>query len=276
MDSDKDLNLSSLDDFMKQGVSYAVTNYGKIVAAITLIVAALAMFTNITFADLAGETFTISLVVMLISSYVMYFSLEDAGEKEGEECKEYTDAKRAFLETRKRILPDDIESLRNFCLDYSEKELSYRRKNFLCENGLTAADLESYKIGARFPKRVARILRTASNMKAVRLTAARLLSASHGAPRSELSPPERSKMFSTLLSLAPSTICTLFTVSIMLTTKSELSASTVIDGLIKLSALPMIGFKGFLDGYRYAKDVKSSWLETKTRVLQTFLLGRKE
>ena len=109
-------------------------------------------------------------------------------------------------------------------------------------------------------------------MRAVKLTVARLLSTSQGTPQSELSPPERGKMVSVLVSLIPSTICTLFTVSIILTTKSELSASAVIDGVIKLSALPLIGFKGFLDGYRYSKESKAAWYETKTRVLEAFLI----
>ena len=57
-------------------------------------------------------------------------------------------------------------------------------------------------------------------------------------------------------------------------TKSELTASAIIDGLIKLSALPIIGFRGFLDGYRYAKETKSAWFETKRRVLEAFLLKK--
>ncbi len=276
MNDSNESNLLLLDGFMKQGVGYAVTNSGKIIAVITLIIAVLTTFTNITFTDFGGESFTISLMVMLISSYVMYFSLEDAGESEGAGSKEYTEAKGKFVEVRKGIQPDDIEKLREFCLRYAENELNYRRKNYLCENGLTLSDLADYNGGTPYPVRMRRILRRANTMKAVKLTVSRLLSTSHGTPQSELAPPERGKMFSTLLSLLPSTLCTLFTVSIILTTKSELTVSTVIDGLIKLSALPIIGFRGFLDGYRYAKDTKTTWFETKTRVLEAFLIQNKK
>jgi hypothetical protein len=36
------------------------------------------------------------------------------------------------------------------------------------------------------------------------------------------------------------------------------------------------GFKGFLDGYRYAKETKSAWFETKRRVLEAFLLKKSQ
>ena len=65
-----------------------------------------------------------------------------------------------------------------------------------------------------------------------------------------------------------------FTVSVMLTTKDGMTVSSVIEGLLKLSALPIIGFRGMLDGYKFAKEEKSAWLETKARLLESFLLGK--
>lgn len=274
MNENKDSGLLAIEDFMKGGARYAVTNSGKIIAAITLVVATLTTFANITFAELGGEAFTITLIVMLISSYVMYFSLEDAGEREGAESDEYLDAEKSFLSVKEKICPEDIDDLREFCLEYSANELSFRRRNYLCENGLTATDMKNFEGGKKYPTKARRALIKASQMKAVNLSVARLLSSTHLSSKSELSPPEKSKMLSSLITLAPSTLCTVFTASIILTTKSELTASAVIDGLIKLSALPIIGFKGFLDGYRYAKEAKSAWLETKSRILEAFLLKK--
>jgi hypothetical protein len=62
-----------------------------------------------------------------------------------------------------------------------------------------------------------------------------------------------------------------FTLSVILTAKDDLTLSTVIDGLVKLSALPIVGFKGMLDGFRFAKEDKSGWLETKARLLESFV-----
>ena len=274
MNENKDNGINAIGDFLKGSVGYAVSNSGKIIATITLSVAALITFANITFANLRGEAFTITLAVMLISSYIMYFSLEDAGEREGAECKEYKDANEKFLKVKSRICPDDIERLREYCLEYSESELNYRRRNYLCENGLTVSDLKSLESGAKLSRKARRVLRKAEKMKAVNLTASRLLSNSLNSARSEISPPEKNKIYGALISLVPSTICTVFTASVILTTKGELNASTVIDGLIKLSALPIVGFKGFLDGYLYSKEAKTGWLETKSRILEAFLLKR--
>jgi hypothetical protein len=276
MNNDSEKGFVAVGEFMKSGASFAIGNGGKIIAAITLIVATLTTFTNITFTDISGEAFTISLMVMLLSSYLMYFSLEDAGEREGGECKEYLDANGKFLAVREKVGADNIEALREFCLDYAQKELVYRRANYLCEYGLSISDLNYYNNGKKYPRRIARHLRKAGEMKAVKLTPKDLLSRAHSASHSELSPPERTKMLSTILTLVPSTLCTIFTVSVILTAKNGLTPSTVIDGILKLSALPIVGFKGFLDGYRYATEAKISWLETKTRLLEKFLLSRKK
>ena len=82
---------------------------------------------------------------------------------------------------------------------------------------------------------------------------------------------ESEVLFGALISLIPSTICMVFTVSIMLTAKENMTFSTVINGLIKLSALPIVGLKGLIDGYSYAREDKTNWLNTKARLLEAFL-----
>ena len=74
-----------------------------------------------------------------------------------------------------------------------------------------------------------------------------------------------------LNSLIPSTICMVFTVSVILTVKENMSVESVIEGLLKLCALPIVGLRGMLDGYRFAREDKSAWLETKARLLESFI-----
>ena len=45
----------------------------------------------------------------------------------------------------------------------------------------------------------------------------------------------------------------------------------IFEGLMKLSTLPIIGVRGYVCGFTYAKDVRASWLETKSRLLTGFL-----
>lgn len=274
MNKDESNELLEIRSFMKHSYSTLISNAGKIIATITLIIAALLTFTDVAFSDLSSQTFTMQLCIMLLSSYLMYFSLEDAGEKEGELSAEYEDAKGRYFASKKKITPKDIDSLRQFCLDYSLKEQEYRRLSYLAEMGLSDSDYLSYKSGKVFSKRNMRIFRRADKIRAVNLTPHTLLSSSHGIGKSELEGPGKAKLLSSLISLIPSTVCMIFTVSVMLTTKDGMTVSSVIEGLLKLSALPVIGFRGMLDGYKFAKEEKSAWLETKARLLESFLIGK--
>ena len=111
-------------------------------------------------------------------------------------------------------------------------------------------------------------------LRAIKLSPSVLLSHSHGIAKADIVDPRGKKLFGALVSLIPSTICMVFTVSIILTAKENMTVSTVIDGIIKLSALPVVGLKGLTDGYSYARGDKSGWLLTKARLLESFLESR--
>lgn len=267
--------LLSLGGAVKRGYSSIITNAGKIIAVITLLVAGIVTFTDVGVSDFSSREFTSSLVVMLASSYLMYFSLEDTGEKEGEGSEEYRAARERYLNVSKKITPDSIDGLRAFCLDYSERELEYRRLLYLGERGYSASDLSEYeKVGVASPKD-ARIFKRVKKMSPIKLSPAVLLSRTQGFVSSELVDPTGKKILGALSSLIPSTVCMIFTVSVILTAKDGMTPSTVMEGILKLSTLPIIGLKGLLDGYAYAKDEKSAWLCTKARLLEAFI-GQRE
>ena len=79
-----------------------------------------------------------------------------------------------------------------------------------------------------------------------------------------------------LLKILPSTICMILTVSVMLNVKEDMTASDVINGILKLSALPVIGFKGYSAGYGYTKNSLSLWIETKANILEKFGIRKPE
>ncbi len=273
MSKDTKSDLLELGGMMSRGYSSVIANAGKVIATITLTVAVLVTFTDMAFSNLTSESFTTTLTVMLLAAYMMYFSLEDSGEKEGEGCEEFRLASEKYLAVRSKITPDSIDSLRDFCLDYSRRELEYRKLSYLGEMGYSKNDLAAYKSGKKFPPRAVRAFRKAEKMKAVKLSPAVLMSRSHCGSGSEIVNPIRKKIIGALRSLIPSTICMIFTVSVILTTKENMSISAVIDGIVKLCALPIIGLRGMLDGFRFAKEDKSAWLETKARLLESFLEG---
>lgn len=264
-------DLLEISGMIKSGYSSIISNAGRIVAVITLIIAVLVTFTDMTLSNLTSESFTTTLAVMLISSYLMYFSLEDAGEREGEATDEFRLANERYTAARSRITPDSIDALRSFCLEYTSRELEYRRLSYLSERGYSKGDLKDFRAGKGFPRRARRAFRRAERMKQIKLTPAVLMSGARIGERGELINPRRRKLFDALVSLIPSTVCMIFTISVILTAKENMTVSTVIDGIVKLSALPIIGFKGMLDGYRFSKDDKSVWLEGKARLLESFI-----
>ena len=257
-------------DAMKRGYSQLLEGASKIIAVIALLIAALVSFTDVSFCDFGSVGFTSSLAVMLISSYLIYFSLEDAGERLGEDSTEYKSALERYSTVREKITPSAITALRAYLAEYSKRELEWRRASLLAEHGIYSEYGRAVDKSTLSP-RAQRALKRAEGLRQIPISPTKLLSRERSSRRSELESPERGKLLRMLLRLLPSTVCTFFTVSVILTTKDGLTAAAVAEAILKLSALPIIGFKGYLAGYEYAKGAKCEWLETKSRLLEGFL-----
>ena len=258
-------------ELMKRGTMAIVNNAGRVVAIITVIISALVLFTDIKFADFGAESFTSTLAIMLISSYLMYFSMSDAGENAAEECEEYKRAAERYKKLTACVSGDKIAQLREFCKSYSLEELKYRRENLLMKYGYGIDEYNSYKQSMPCDKRSEHVFRQADRLKSVSLTPKMLLSHDSTRERSELANPERFRFMSMIFRLIPSMICMTVTVSVILTAKDGLNAEAVADGVFKLASLLLIGLKGYVSGYDYKKHKITLWLETKARLLDAFL-----
>ena len=265
-----EIGLIEGENLLKKSAVMLISNLGKTVAVITLIVATLVTFTDLSFADLGTESFKTSLVMLLLASYLMYFSLEDAGEKLAEESEEYKSMLSLYEDERKRIGGEEIEGLREFCLDYSKRELEYRRKNYVISNALPYEEFERYLDGKEVPRKNLRVYRKALRMRAVDLTPKMLLTREKESKKSELRNPESFKLLRLAGKLIPTTVCMTVTVSVILTAKSDLCAATVIEGILKLSTLPIVGFRGYANGYAYVRKSFIPWIETKKRLLEAY------
>lgn len=270
-----DIGIVSSGELVKKGYSFLIANVGKTVAIITLAVAALVSFTEISFSELSSESFTSTLVMMLIASYVMYFSLEDAGEKLGRESDLYKMASDKLTELKNRIKGTDVARLREFCLDYRNAELEYRRSNLLFSLGYTEEEYVQYVNGEKMSKKAQKDLRRVKKIKRAELDATSLISGDRRR-ESELKNPESSRLIHMVLKLIPSTVCTLFTISLMISIKDNLTTAGVIEALLKLSTLPIIGLKGYSGGYEYVTGSEVGWMETKAMLLDAFLKTKSE
>jgi len=268
-----DLGIISSGALVKKGYSFLIANVGKTVALITLFITALVSFTEISFSDFGGESFTSTLIMMLLASYIMYFSLEDAGEKLGRESEEYKKASENYDDVRDKIGGADITALRKFCLDYRNADLEYRRSNLLFSLGYTEEEYKRYLHGENMGKKAEKALGRVKKIKRAELDAANLLSAERR-HESELRDPKTYRLLSMVIRLIPSTVCMLFTVSVMISTRDNMTVAGIIEALLKLSTLPIIGLKGYAAGYQYATENEQDWLEIKTRLLGSFISSK--
>ena len=271
MKNDFEISLLESGNLIKRGCGLLISNLGKTIAVITLVITALVLFTDIGFAKFTSEDFTSTMAVMLLASYLMYFSMEDAGERLGEESEEYKKASERCAELSDKIKGCEIPMLRAFCKDYAKEELEYRRGNLLLYYGYTEDDYVKYKSCGACDKKARKAFKKADKLKAFAITPRELLSKEKTRERSELRNPGSSKLPAMILKLIPTTLCMTVTVSVMLTTKENLGAADIIDGIFKLSALPVVGFKGYAAGYNFTKQTEASWLCTKARLLEAFI-----
>lgn len=270
MTEELDITLAQSGSILKKGYSFVIANVGKTVAIITLLVTALVSFTEISLSELNSEVFTSTLIMMLLASYVMYFSLEDAGERLARENESYKEISKRHESLERDVKRCDIARLREFCLDYTKAELEYRRSNMLFSLGYTKEEYDAYLNGAKMTKKTAKALRRVEKIKRAQLSASTLLSAK-SRTKSELKNPEVSRLTNMIIRLIPSTVCMLFTVSVMVSVRDNMTVAGVIEAILKLSTLPIIGLKGYSDGYEYVMNNESAWLETKSRLIEAFL-----
>lgn len=269
-----DLGIINSGALVKKGYSFLIANFGKTVATITLFVTVLVSFTEISFSDFKSESFTSTLIMMLIASYVMYFSLEDAGEKLGRDSDLYKTSNERYEELRGRIGGTDIADLRKFCLDYRNEDLEYRKSNLLFSLGYTEDEYQQYLMGNITDKKARKELGRVKKMRCAELDASTLLSGGKSSP-CELKNPEGSRLLHTVMKLLPSTVCMVFTVSVIISVKDGMTAAGIIEVFLKLSTLPIIGLKGYTAGYEYATESERSWIDVKSRLLSSFLSSRK-
>lgn len=268
-ENDFDLSLLSSPLLTGNGLIGLIGSSGWAVAAIALFIAALVTFTEVGFVGGINENVTGTVIVLLITSYLIYFSMEGAGQRLGKRSEEYKKAEAEYREALSHIRPEDIYGLRDFCRDYAERELIFRQEARLMRVGLTYSDYERFTRGEYSGKHVCLLL-AVKRMKPKRLTPQMLLTAAEGGD-TELTRPEGKRLLTTLSKLLPTTVCTFFTGALVLGFKDNLTALTVAEGLVKLSALPIIAFKGYAAGYNYAVGALSVWIGTKTKLLKSFL-----
>ena len=267
--------LIAADALTKRSGAAIIKNTGKIIAVITLIVATLLTFTDIALSSFESEEFTATLAVMLTASFLMYFSLEDAGEKLGFENEDFVKVKDEYESVRALIKGEDMPALREFCNHYTREELSFRQSCLLLELGYSEGEYKEFLSGKIQDSKSKRDFTRVKRLKPKSLTPHDLLSGGRRVGSADLY-KSRFKTFKMALKLIPTAVCTVVTVSVMLTVKDGLTTSDVIESILKLSSLPIIGCRGYAAGYNHVKGVEMPILCNKKRIIEAFLAERDE
>lgn len=263
-----DEELLSATGKLRSGYTYLLGNLGKLTAAFTALLTALLVFTDIEFLGINSKEFSTTLILVLISTYVCYFSLEEAGERLFEESEEYQKIKSDYEQTAEKITVEMLPRLREYLSDYADEEFKYRQGQMLLSRGLSREELTAYLGGEPCERKKQRSLRQIAKAKRLSLTPELLLTASPRA--SELKNPKKTKYPTLIARILPSTVCMIFTVSVVLTFK-EMTLEGIIEALVKLSTIPVAAFRGYAGGYNYKKLEESPYVESKTRLLRGFL-----
>ncbi len=249
-------------------------NMSKAIAIITAVIAATLTFTEIALPEVATAELSTELCVMLISSYIIYFSLEDAGEARGKRSEGYLESISEYKAERQKIKGEDIGELRSFCLRYTHEEVEYRRRELLLSEGVTPDEYLAYKGGEVLDKRTAAVCRRVEAISPIRLTAEMLTEGEDSNFKKSIGSPEGAKIVKLILGLVPTTVCMLLTVSLMITAKTDMSFADIIASLIKLLTLPIVALRGYAEGLSYSTGPLLSWIKTKTELLKAFNEGR--
>ena len=257
-------------DGLRRGYSAVIKNCGKLVAGLAALTVILVTFTEIGFCDFGTRELTANVLLLLVASYVIYFSLEDAGEALGRESEEYLKVQKHLSTLCESIRAEMIGELRVFVEEYVKNELRQRREAMLSVNGKTIAEYEEYRKGKAVSGRDRRIFRRVKGLRAIKLGAGTLLSARRGFG-AEMKNPRGPKLIGLCVRLIPTTVCTVFTASIMLGIKDGLGMTEVIEGIVRLCPLPIVALRGYSQGYTYVTEKEVEWMTAKARLLEAFL-----
>ena len=259
----------------KEGMQSILSCLGIIAGAGTLLLFSALFFTNISFTVQSTFSFTLTFLLLFISSYMMYLSLFETGKNQGEREITYQTLFRKrealFLKVRKEV---EQEELSAFCKAFSERETRERKEALLRAHFLTAEEaaclLETETRSLSREKRVAK--RALKRHKAIILSPRALLAEQPqrhtSAPLSHS--PGQKLFFRTLSFLLPLLLFTTLSVSVACQVILNPGADTVVSYFLKLFTLLSSGLKGFRTGFHHITKDKYGYMLEQCTILEEF------
>ncbi len=254
---------AALTSFAK-GRQKIFSHIGLWIAALSLLVAIVVTFTDISLLALSAESLTLKMAIYAAVTVIMFFALEEEGERTGRTENAYKESEKDFLSTKVRVTPDRYSALEAFCGHYIEEELEGRRALLLLSHGITDSNAP----------RSALLERRLKSLRPLRINAAALLDRSAQSVRSPLHNPDHRRRLRLLARLFPSLLCSVLGIGIAIGVRGSLTPAIIMEGLFKLSALLIVALRGYAIGYLYVGETEVPLIRAKTRLLEQFLCSQ--
>ena len=246
------------------------------VGAVTVCVAASVLFCELHFTAAPVEQTVMTAAVMILSCFMMYTSLFEAGHERACEGELYRKRAAAYEEARERVEARG-EGLDAFCTHYAEEELRRVRGRVLFSAGVDTVIFDAYLDGTlartelrALPRQKRRALRRASRLSPLDICAARLLSADGHTPRGGLVSPARRRVRRTLCALRPTVVGSLVTVAVS-PEGIPMTPEAIAAALLRLFTVVWTGVRGYSAGALAVREDDCASLEGKTNLLLAYL-----
>lgn len=262
MEHESELSLAASLASLSKSRQKIFAHIGFWVAALSLLVAALVTFTDISLLSLTLQSLTVTMAVYVTVTVLIYLSLAEEGERTGRSERAYKDAETALAAVATRIPPTEYGRLETFCRDYAKEEFAERRTRLLLSYG--SLDENSSALSAAARKRLSRI-------RPLEISAFMLLGNTLRAGESPLCNPEKRRRHRLFTRLIPSLLCMTFGIGIAIGARDSLTTSAILEGIFKLSALLIIGLRGYTQGYLFISEAEIPFIRAKTQLLERFI-----
>lgn len=299
---DIDFEIKGFDNTVKKTARSLASGFPTIIAALSIIILAALVWTDITISDLFSLRFIGEGMVLTLIFWMMYLSMNENGVRSGKNDEGYIKAKAKYLAARDALREEGISSLSEFCEWYIEDELIRARKNILLRRGVTyemfteyflpiselllakdkeyralkktasADDLARIEVynSLSMLKRSAVII--ALKIKPIQLTPDMLLVDEHGrVSRNPIAASiSQAHARRNAVGLGCIAATSMMIVSVALNVAAEPTKARVIYGLIQIASLIFTGLRGYSAGVLLYSVDAVAFHESRTNVLYVF------
>lgn len=294
--SNIDIEIKGFDSAVKKTARSIASSLPTLIAALTVVITAALIWTDITVSDIFSLRFVGEATVLMLVFFMMYLSMNENGVRAGKTDSEYVRSREGYTAARNAVRERGISDLPDFCEWYVRDELERARRDLLSRAGVSYEYLEnslipiseaiiSGRAGTMTPceaktydeyKRLSclkkRAVKRALLMKPIRLTPEMLMyEDGRAASRHPIALSiERAHTLRNIRGLAYIAVSTFMVVSVAVSVAEDPNRASVIYGLVKIASLIFTGVRGYSAGVLLYSVDAVAFHDSRTDLLSHF------